>query len=131
MLFEKIYKDVVASFGKLWQYKERGKSLEIITPFATTTQKFISVFLTEKEGDFIVSDGGWLDTNIYENSFDTDEDVYRRIVLHYQVSFNIKEVKNSNDKRVYYKKTTKPVAVASLVYDMANFISSLVSLGEV
>lgn len=131
MLFDEIYKDVVSSFGKLWQYKERGKSLEIITPFATTSQKFISVFLTKQDGYFIISDGGWLRSNLYDNTFNLEDEIYKRIVLHYGNSYDVKEVKDATGKTFYYKKTSNSIAVPSLVYDLANFISSLVSLGDI
>src|ERR1035437_7186742 len=95
MMFENIYKEIITSFGSLWNFKERGQSLEIITPFATTSHKFISVFLTERDGTFIVSDGGWIEQGAYSNTFDRAIDCYNKIVLHYQGSFNVKEVKSN------------------------------------
>jgi hypothetical protein len=131
MNFDNIYKDVITSFGSLWDIKHRGDTLEIITPFATTSHKFISVFLSKRNNEFIVSDGGWLFDGMYENSFDRKINCYNKIFIHYQNTFNIKEVKNQSGTIYFYKKTDKEISVPSLVLDMSNFISSLVSLSNV
>ncbi len=131
MIFDNIYGEVVNSFGLLWKYKERGNSLEIITPFATTSHKFISVFLTKRNDAFIVSDGGWINDGIYENSFDRTIGCYGKIIEHYKNSFDVKEVANNNEKAVFYKKTSNEISVPSLILDMSNFVSSLVSLSNV
>ena len=65
MIFQEIYDDIVSSFGSLWQTKVRGNTLEIITPFASTNHKFVSVFLTKNQDEYIVTDGGWLSGNEY------------------------------------------------------------------
>ena len=41
-----IFTDIKNAFGGLWQTKQRGNSLEIITPYATTNNRFVSVFLS-------------------------------------------------------------------------------------
>jgi hypothetical protein len=87
MVFEEIYNDIKNAFGQLWTFKERGKSLEIITPYTTTTQKFISVFLSYKDDEYIVSDGGWIDNGFYENTFNLEDDIYRKIAHHYYNAF--------------------------------------------
>src|SRR5438876_803964 len=131
MMFEPIYKDILSSFGKLWKYKEREKSLEIITPFATTSQKFVSVFLTKRENEFIVSDGGWIAEGLYDNIFDRNIDCFERVVSYYLDTFNIQEAKNLSSTSVFYKKTEKQISVPSLVFDLANFISTTISLTNV
>lgn len=131
MIFESIYNDVISSFGSLWTFKERGKSLEIITPFATTSQKFVSIFLTEKEGEYIVSDGGWICEGMYDNSFDINIDCFNKIFLYYKDSFKVKEVKNQGGISYFYKKNANQIAIPSLIFDMANFISALISLSNV
>jgi len=122
---------IVASFGKLWKVKERGESLEIITPFATTSQKFVSLFLTQKGKEFIVSDGSWIWEGLYGNTFDRDINCFERVFSHYVNAFTINEVKNLNGGTVFYKKTDKIISVPSLVFDMANFVSTIVSLTQV
>ena len=131
MNYDLIFTDIVASFDKLWKFKIRGNSLEIITPFITTSQKFISVFLSEKNGEFIISDGGWIESNIYECSLNFDDDTFNRAFFHYYNAFNIKEVIGSSNVRYYYKKTSKAFAIPSLVFDLANFMASILSLSEI
>ncbi|MBF9253012.1 hypothetical protein I2I11_06895 [Pontibacter sp. 172403-2] len=131
MIYEGIYNDIRASFGKLWSFKERGKSLEIITPFATTSQKFISVFLTEQYGEYIVTDGGWIDAGIYDNTFNLEEESYNKIFLHHLDSYGVKEINGPAETKYFYKKTSTAIAVPSLVFDLSSFICALVSLSDV
>ena len=37
-----IFTDIKNAFGGLWQTKQRGNSLEIITPYATTNNRYPS-----------------------------------------------------------------------------------------
>lgn len=69
MIFENIYTDITKAFGNLWKTKQRGNSLEIITPYATTNNRFISVFLTQQGSDYVITDGGWLKSGIYDVMF--------------------------------------------------------------
>ena len=123
-----LYNDIVATFGNLWSFKTRGKSIEIITPFATTNHRFISVFLSIQGNEIIVTDGGWIEQGIYDNDFNLDEDCYKKIIYHYQDVYKIKETKNAAKTTYFYKKTSNPISVASIVFDLANFISTMVSL---
>jgi hypothetical protein len=136
MIFEDIYKDIFASFGTLWKFKERDKSLEIITPYATTSRKFISVFLTKREGVYIVSDGGWVASGNYENTFFLDKNCFTKLYNHYISSFNIKTVITSKRKADsnnihFYKTSENAIAIPALVFDIANFISAVVSASEI
>ena len=131
MIFGDIYADVVNSFGSLWNYKERGDSLEIVTPFATTSHKFVSVFIARRGEDFIVSDGGWIAGSEYGNTFDRDISCYDKAFLHYIENFQVKETYGTNKLPFFYKKTNKGINVPSLILDMSNFISTLVSLSDV
>ncbi len=130
MIFDDIYKDVVNSFGSLWNYKVRGQTLEIISPYATTNNKFVSVFLTCRNEEFIVSDAGWLNSEEYDIMMPIEEDAFLKILLYYQNSFNVKKA-NGNGVDYFYKKTSNEFAVPSLVFDMSNFISSIISISNV
>jgi hypothetical protein len=131
MLLLDLHTSIVSSFGKLWKFKPRGETVEIITPFASTSQKFISLFLSQKGKHFIVSDGAWLSEGLYGNTFDRSIDCFEKVFSHYVHAFSINEVKNLNGGIVFYKKTDKLISIPSLVFDMANFISTTVSLTEV
>lgn len=130
MIFQEIYSDIVNSFGSLWKFKERGNTLEIITPFATTNHKFISVFLTKRNNEFIVSDGGWIENSEYETTLLNDEDAFQKLLFHYINTFDIMEIKG-NGVTHFYKKTSIQLMIPSIVFDMSNFISSIISASEV
>jgi hypothetical protein len=131
MIFSEIYQDVVSSFGSLWRTKVRGATLEIITPFTTTSNKFVSVFLSKQNDQFVVSDGGWIGDGGYGTDFDRDVDCFRKIIHHYKGAFDVKETLSDQGMVFFYKKTVRETAVPSLILDMTNFISSLVSLSDV
>jgi hypothetical protein len=126
-----IFQEIKSSFGNLWNTKQRGNSLEIITPFATTSHKFISLFLSFKEGEYIISDGGWIHLGVYENKIDPNNICYNKILFHYQNAYNIQETKNNNEIVFYYRKTINATSVPSLIFDVANFVSAILSASEI
>ena len=63
-----IFKTIKDDFCSLTTYKLRGESLEIITPFSTLNNKFVSVFIKEIKGKYVISDAGWTDLNYYDVS---------------------------------------------------------------
>jgi hypothetical protein len=131
ILFNDIFQNIQSSFGSLWKFKERGNSLEIITPYATTSAKFVSVFLSEKDGEYIISDGGWINDRIYDNNFDVEDSCFLKIVDHYTNSFDVKQTSGLGNKTYYYKKTGNKNFVPSLVMDLSVFISNIISLAEI
>ena len=42
----RIFEIVRTAFNSLWKMRMRGDTLEIITPFATTNDKFVSIFVS-------------------------------------------------------------------------------------
>ena len=52
-----ILKNIVEVYSRLWSFRERGDTVEIITPCSTTNDSFVSVFLTQRENEFIITDG--------------------------------------------------------------------------
>ncbi len=132
MIFENIYNDIVSSFGSLWRFKERGETLEIVTPFATTNNKFVSIFLTKQNSDFIVSDGGWITEGVYQTEIlPENKDCYHKILSYYLNTFKIQSVASNKLVSFFYKKTSNEIAVPSLLFDMVNFISTIVSISNI
>lgn len=128
---KEIFSDVQNSFSALWQFKERGNAIEIITPYATTSAKFISVFVSTQNHEFIVSDGGWIDEQVYDCVLELDNECFQKIHEHYLNSFNIKRTNGLGDTIFYYKKTNSEKAIASIIMDLSVFISNIVSLAQV
>lgn len=125
-----IFKNIKEEFCSLWSFKERGETLEIITPYTTTSNNFVSVFLTVKNKEFIVSDGGWLSDDTYEASLDFEDDVFAKVFAYYKNFFDIKIIR-ANDLDYYFKKTDKKNLIPNLVFDIANFISAVSSSSQI
>lgn len=123
---EDIVNIVVASFSSLWKVKKYGNTIEIITPFCTTNDCFVSVFITKRNDNYIITDGGWISDNYYNNFFDNDDESYLRLFTYYQEQYTIRETE-SNNKTYYYKNTRKRELVPNLVLEMSSFISTVVS----
>lgn len=122
---EKIINDIIQAFSSLWEIRRRGDSWEIITPVPTSNDIFVSVFLTVRGNDYIVTDGGWVDSGAY----DIDEIsgiTYKKILKYYTEAYRIKTVKAHN-LDYYYKKVSDPIYVPNLVFDVSAFISGIVS----
>ena len=63
---ENVFHEITKAFGALWNCRPRGNSLEIATPVPTSTEKYVTVFLTERNGKWIVSDGGMIQSGQYD-----------------------------------------------------------------
>jgi hypothetical protein len=126
-----IFEDIKKTFSNLWKTKQRGDSLEIITPYATTNDKFISVFLTKQGTEYIITDGGWINNGIYNNHSQNEESCFLKVLYHYQNSFNIKEVESPDGVMYYYLKVVNPIDIPSRIFDLSSFVQSVVSVSEI
>lgn len=117
-IFEQIKKD----FCSLTDYKMRGETIEIVTPFSTMNNKFVSVFLKESKSGFLISDGGWIDMNFYEIAINEEsEDIIERLMGYYQHGYKVESTSDKAGTIYYFKLCSNLVDIASCVYDMANF----------
>lgn len=112
---EKIFSNIKQDFNSLWKYKLRGDTLEIITPFTTLAGSFISVFLTQREDRFIVSDGHRLIDNINDNNFGTNKRTvyFQEIASHYDVK--------RTETDFFFKSTRDMNLLSSYIYDIVFF----------
>lgn len=123
------------AFDCLWQFKIRGETIEIITPFSTLSSKFISVFITTRGAEFIVSDGGWTESGMYETQLIFSEDCFINAFSYYRNFYEVSNTTNVKGDTVYYKKTREAKLISNIVYDICNFIlltvnSSITSMPE-
>ena len=130
MNFDEVLNDIRSSFGGLWLSKQRGNSLEIITPYVTTNNKFISVFITEQGSDFFITDGGWINSGMYDVFPKNEEAIYLRLFYHFQNAFDVKEVL-SDKIAYYYVKANNPIDIPSRVLAFSTFIQNIVSVSEI
>jgi hypothetical protein len=121
-----LYEEIKKSFCGLNSYKIRGEVIEILTPFSTLNDKFVSVFIKEQKAGLVVTDGGWIDHNTYENPiYDTSEDIVNKVIQHNQNNYNIKTTSDPDGILFYYKICTDQIA--STVFDLANFVVGVVN----
>jgi hypothetical protein len=117
-LFNRIKKE----YCSLFSYKLHGNTIEVITPFATLTDKFVSVFITIRNDKIIVSDGGFIANNLYEvRENHEDKDIVDTLLHQYLQNHSILTTVNSNGI-VYYKSTDKVELISVAVFDVCNFI---------
>lgn len=122
-----IFETIKDAFDSLWTYKVRGNSIEIITPYATTNDMFISVFITLRGQEFVVSDGGWLSNGGYDTTIAFDDDCFTKLYYHYEHYYDVKSTSDKAGNIYYFKKTSNIRTVSNIVYDLTNFISAVVS----
>ena len=125
-----IFNDIKSTFGGLWHIKDRGATLEIITPYSTTNNRFVSVFLSQQNNEFIVSDGGWINNGTYEVSIG-EESCFLKVFSHFKNTFDIKETSNLDGITYYYLKTSNAVDIPSKLFDLTLFIQNIVSVSEI
>ena len=121
-----ILNNIVEVHSRLWNFKQRGETVEIITPCFTTSDSFVSVFLTQRGDEFVVTDGGWISEKYYNDLIDLEDNHFNRLYEYYLTQYNISTIE-AKERLFYYKKTTNWAMIPNLVYEVANFISAIVS----
>lgn len=74
---EDIFDIIKETFNSLWSVKKYGKTIEIVTPLFTTNDCFVSIFVTERNGRYIVTDGCGISDSYYNNFFDNDVNIIK------------------------------------------------------
>jgi hypothetical protein len=129
---EHIFQNVGSCFNQLWTLKFRGTdTIEISTPYSTTSSKFVSLFLTERNGKYIISDGGLLNSEAYESEIDYENQCLLKILYHYENYYKVKRTQDKSGLKHYYKTTTNEKFIPNVVYEMAQFISMCASAATV
>lgn len=126
----KVFDSLKKDFCALWKFKVHGDTLEIITNFSTTTDQFISVFITQRNQFFVVTDGGWISDQVYECRIDPEDPMYDKLFRYYEKYFEIQTLENGHTN-YYYKKSRDEKMIGAMVYDLANFISNVCSGSQI
>lgn len=92
----------------------------------TTSDAFVSVFVTKRGDDYIVTDGGWISAGYYESDIDLQGKAYERLFQYYIDNFNILQT-IGHGRTLYYKKVREKMLVVNAVFELSHFISSVVS----
>lgn len=129
VIFDRIRKE----FCMLFSFKPHGEALEVITPLCTITDKFVSVFVLKRGNDLIVTDGGWIADNIYDQpEYEKDDKATIDLISnqykeHFQVT--ISHAADRHDH--YYKKTQKIELLSACVFDVASYVQAAVNTQSV
>ena len=121
-----IIKNIVHSYASLWKIKRHGNTFEVITPVATTNNFFVSVFLAKRGDEYVVTDGGWIDSGMYECDMRFEDVYYSKLFQYYLEDYEIQQLE-AKGHIYYYKKISNERLVPNLVYDLSNFINAVVS----
>ena len=123
--------DIITAYSSLWSFKKRGNSIEIVTPVSTTNDVFVSVFLTMRGDEYVVTDGGWIDAGVYDID-EVNNIQFESIISHYKSAYGIISLR-AKELTYFYKKTCNPVFVPNFVFDVSSFVGGIVnsSLAEV
>lgn len=117
---------IIRSYNALWNIKKHGNTWEVITPVATTNNIFVSVFLTKRGDEYIVTDGGWIDSGMYECDISFDDIYYSKLFYYYLEDYEIQHLE-AKGYIYYYKKIADIRLIPNLVYDLSNFINAVIS----
>lgn len=123
---EELFNAIRASYNSLWHVKVLGESLEIVTPMVTTNDSFVSVFVTKRGDDYIVTDGGWISAGYYDFEIDNLSPAYNKLFQYYLENYKILQT-IGHGRTMYYKRIRDQFLVANAVFELSNFISAVVS----
>lgn len=121
-----IFEAIKETYNSLWHVKVLGDSLEIITPMVTTSDAFVSVFVTKRGDDYVVTDGGWISAGYYGCDMDNQGKAYQKLFQYFIDNYNILQT-IGHGRTMYYKKVRDKVLVVNAVFELSHFISSVVS----
>lgn len=127
---DKVFETITTAFQSLWQIKDYGKTLEIVTPVATMNNMFVTVFITKRGDDYIATDGGWIDTGMYECEVDWKAHIFKKIASFYIEELNIDKTETKG-RTFYFKRINKLELLPNIVFDLANFINAIVSSSNI
>lgn len=126
-----IFHRIKEAFGALWHMRARGeRTLEITMPIATSTDMFVTVFITKRENDYVVTDGAWICSKIYGEGQNDGHFFFQRALDYYKGKYDIQEV-CQGDKLYYYKKIGSLELLPGIVFDLSHFISAVVSNSDI
>ena len=130
MLFSRdmqtLFDSIKEAYNSLWHVKVLGESLEIITPMITTNNAFVSVFVTKRDNSFIVTDGGWISAGFYDCELEDQSSAFKKLFQYYLENYQIQQT-IGHGRILFYKRVYERPLVVNAVFELANFISSIVS----
>ena len=118
---EGLYAEIRSDFDSLWSIKNRNATVEFITPYTTLGDDAISVFVTQRDNGYVVSDGGRLHETGKEQGVELDGHKgfhYGELIA----KFGVKVVDQPQTKRrFFYKMVSDMKMLSAAIYDVAHF----------
>ena len=121
-----LFDSIKETYNSLWHVRVLGNSLEIVTPMVTTSEAFVSVFVTKRGDDYVVTDGGWISEGYYECDIDLQGKAYQRLFQYYIDNYHIMQTVGRG-RTLFYKRVRDKMLVVNAVFELSHFISSVVS----
>lgn len=126
MISNKLFAEIRTDFSSLWENRVLGDTVEIMTPYSTIAGDVISVFITMRNNQYIITDGARIDTlaklqgvNIIERKGCHLCDVLARFAI-------LEHRSKSGNNLIYRLKKTEDLSmISSYVYDMIHFIDTM------
>ncbi len=124
---DRLFEQIKTDFDSLWSVKQRNATIEYITPYTTLTGDAVSVFVTQRDNGYVITDAGC----IFDLAAEQEVELGERKTLHYAelvAKFGIKVIAQRDQQKVFcYKNTMDLNMVSSCIYDMANFQQTLMN----
>ena len=118
---EGLYAEIRSDFDSLWSIKNRNATVEFITPYTTLGDDAISVFVTQRDNGYVVSDGG----RLYDTGKEQGVELDGHKGFHYGeliAKFCVKVAEQPQTKRrFFYKMVSDVKMLSSAIYDVAHF----------
>ena len=118
---EGLYAEIRSDFDSLWSIKNRNATVEFITPYTTLGDDAISVFVTQRDNGYVVSDGG----RLYDTGKEQGVELDGHKGFHYgelTAKFCVKVVEQPQTKRrFFYKMVSDMKMLSAAIYDVAHF----------
>jgi hypothetical protein len=124
-----LFSVIKSDFCNLFSYKQRGDTMEVITSICTVTNCYVSVFISQKNNEYIVSDGAWIFGRQYENELfeDIDKEIVDKVTNQYIEHYEIKKIVHNHHQTYFYKKTDNIHLVSALVFEVAHFVAAIIN----
>lgn len=128
MDFSKIQNIIKSEFCELTTFKMRERELEIITPYLTLNNKFISVFIRFQNDTVIVTDGGWISKNYYDTPFyEASQEIHDKIVEQYRENYKVLLTLDNQNNIYYYRKCTNFINITQCVFEFSAFMTGVIN----
>lgn len=122
---DNVFQGIKGDFDALWSIQRRNSTVEFVTPYTTLSGDAVSVFVTQRDNGYVVSDAG----RVSDVAFEQEVVLEDRKTFHFAdlvEKFGVKFVCPKEEKRKFFYKTTVDInMMSSIIYDMAHFQKTL------